>query len=77
MTAKTFAVLLASLLLAGCGNKGPLVLPSVPVDEDAPLPEAARPVPDPNALPQAEPEAGTGAEAIEPDDIPADPPAAG
>ncbi|MFC0676634.1 lipoprotein [Lysobacter korlensis] len=77
MTAKTFAVLLASLLLAGCGNKGPLVLPSVPVPEEGPLPEAARPVPDPDALPQVEPEADTGVDAIEPNDIPADPPMAG
>jgi predicted small lipoprotein YifL len=71
------ALLLTALLpLAGCGNKGPLVLPSAaPVEADAPLPEAARPVPDPDALPQAEPEADTGVDAIEPDDVPADPPA--
>lgn len=40
MTAKTLAALIAlSLLLAGCGNKGPLVLPSAPMSEET-LPDA-------------------------------------
>jgi predicted small lipoprotein YifL len=66
----------ALLPLAGCGNKGPLVLPSAaPVEADAPLSEAARPVPDPDALPEVDPEADTGVDAIEPDDVPTDPPA--
>lgn len=71
------ALVLTTVLLplAGCGNKGPLVLPTAaPVEAGAPLPEAARPVPDPDALPQAEPEADTGVDAIEPDDVPTDPP---
>lgn len=71
------ALLLAALLpLAGCGNKGPLVLPSAaPLEAGAPPPEDARPVPDPAALPEADPEADTGTDAIEPDDVPTDPPA--
>lgn len=71
MTAKTLAVLIASsLLLAGCGNKGPLVLPPA----QTPALEDPRPVPDPDALPEVAPEADTGVDAIEPDDVPADPP---
>ncbi|MGI8561004.1 MAG: LPS translocon maturation chaperone LptM [Luteimonas sp.] len=43
------AMLAATLLLAACGNKGPLVLPPPPTDEDAEL-MAADAVDDAGAL---------------------------
>lgn len=67
MTAKTLAVLIvSSLLLAGCGNKGPLVLPPAPVGEDAPPFDAPPPMPDsdaPHAEAEAEVDAGGDSDA--------------
>ena len=49
--ALTSAVFAIALLLSGCGNKGPLVLPSAPaetnVPEQTPAPDAAVPAPEP------------------------------
>lgn len=71
MTAKTLAVLIASsLLLAGCGNKGPLVLPPAPVGEDAP-PFVAPPMPDSDA-PNTEAEVDVGVDADADADAPTD-----
>jgi predicted small lipoprotein YifL len=75
MNAKTLAVFIASsLLLAGCGNKGPLVLPPAPVVEDALLPEDATPDTDAEAAPQVEPDNDPDVDAVEADE-PSDPPA--
>lgn len=43
----TALLCLLALGLAGCGNKGPLVLPTAPVEDAAvPPPPAAEPVPE-------------------------------
>jgi len=67
-----FAVIALSLALAGCGNKGPLVLPSHPAAGDVVAPpEAAPPAPtvpadEDTAIPPADVDSGTGAPAEEP-----------
>lgn len=79
MNLKTLAALIAlSLPLAGCGNKGPLVLPSAPVPDEAP---ATEPVPvddvtEPEALIDSAPEADadTGVDAGSNDDAASEPP---
>ncbi|GAB3512325.1 LPS translocon maturation chaperone LptM [Pseudoxanthomonas daejeonensis] len=73
MNAKLLVLAVATaLLLAACGNKGPLVLPQkpVPVEETAPT-EPAAPAPAPaDALPAPPP---AGDPATDPADDPADP----
>jgi len=45
MNARTALLLLAlPLALVGCGNKGPLVMPEAPVEEDPEVPAGAVPV---------------------------------
>lgn len=64
MTAKTLAIsITASLLLAGCGNKGPLVLPPAPATYDAPVLDEAPPLRD---EPAPQDDAGEPAELPEP-----------
>lgn len=60
MNLKTLAVLIAlSLPLAGCGNKGPLVLPQkpVPVEESMPLEAPPEPADATPADPATDPSA--------------------
>ena len=65
MKSRLVAVVLLSLGLAACGNKGPLVLPTAPSPDQAPpaeSPPAAEPTPEAlNDRQQAPPE-GDGAE---------------
>lgn len=85
MTAKTLSVLIASaLLLAGCGNKGPLMLPPAPVDGDVPLLDVPPSMADPDASAaevlmdadaETDADADVDADPSEPDPLP-DPPAA-
>ena len=68
--AAVLATLALSLLLAACGNKGPLVRPSnLPPADTAPgsTPPAALPAPDPTAPlppPAADPAAATAPDAV-------------
>jgi predicted small lipoprotein YifL len=71
MTAKTLAIFItASLLLAGCGNKGPLVLPPASATLDAPVPDEAPPreesAPQDDSTDTGNDEAGEPAELPEP-----------
>ena len=51
-----------AIMLAGCGQKGALVLPAIPSSVSVPMPEAMRPVDQP-APPPAEP-AGAASAAV-------------
>lgn len=64
-----FYAIAAVLLLAGCGNKGPLVMPQkpVPVEEPAPAEPATQPADEPADEPAA-PAPPTGTPAAVPDD---------
>ncbi|HEY4581491.1 MAG TPA: lipoprotein [Lysobacter sp.] len=68
MTSRLAAVVLLSLGLAACGNKGPLVLPTAPSPDQVPpaeSPPSAEPTPEAlNDQQQAPPE-GDGAETVE------------
>ena len=64
-TKTALAILAAALLLAACGNKGPLVMPQKPVPVEQELPEApageatdttAEPGLDPEAVPEQDQE---------------------
>ena len=58
--AASLPVALAVAALAGCGQKGALVLPTAPSSVPVPVPEATRPVEQP-APPPAEPAGGASA----------------
>ena len=72
------ALIASSLLLSGCGNKGPLMLPTAPVE--VPPPEATPAEPVPAAEPATDttdataPEAPTPVEEGQPEEEPATPP---
>lgn len=53
-----FSAIAAVLLLAACGNKGPLVMPQqpVPVEQEVPAPSPVEPAPATDPVPAAEPE---------------------
>jgi len=52
-----FSALAAVLLLAACGNKGPLVMPQkpVPVEQEVPAPPPAEPAPAAEPVPPPAP----------------------
>ncbi|MCI4568178.1 lipoprotein [Lysobacter sp. CFH 32150] len=69
------ALIASSLLLSGCGNKGPLVLPTAPVEVPPPeaTPAEAAPAAEPTTDATA-PEAPTPVEEGQPEAEPATPP---
>jgi predicted small lipoprotein YifL len=71
MNAKTtLSALAAALLLAACGNKGPLVMPQkpVPVEQETPAPPPA----DATPAPPAEPVEPVEGDPADPDAVPTD-----
>lgn len=67
MSVKTVSALIAlSLLLAGCGNKGPLVLPTAPMNDELPAMPEGTDAPAPNDADDAD---DAEAEAIGPEGL--------
>ena len=69
-------IALAASLLAGCGNKGPLVLPTPPA-ESTPVEGAPAEAPPAEATPPETtppPQPATDSQATPPPEVPADPP---